>query len=156
LRQDRALIEERLRRQAGDIESLSMRMDDLADALERMQANTAHAGDNRLHAMDELVVSLQSRVTDLEAARVRDREEMINKLTSKIAEIVNKPTVRPPPATGSRPSTSQYGYEHTVQSGETLSAIAKAYGVGMSAIIQANNLQDPNNLKVGQTLFIPD
>jgi LysM repeat protein len=43
-----------------------------------------------------------------------------------------------------------------VESGETLSAIAKAYGVKMKTISQANNLSNPNNLRLGQTLFIPE
>ena len=46
--------------------------------------------------------------------------------------------------------------EHTVQSGETLSEIASAYGVRMNALIEANGLKDPDSIRVGQTLFIPD
>lgn len=48
------------------------------------------------------------------------------------------------------------GYSHTVEAGQTLSAIALAYKVSVKAIMQANNITDPTKLRVGQTLFIPD
>ena len=50
---------------------------------------------------------------------------------------------------------SQSGYEHKVQSGQTLSAIAQAYGVSVEKIKRANNLKN-DVIRVGQTLFIPD
>lgn len=44
---------------------------------------------------------------------------------------------------------------HTVESGETVSTIAKRYGTTTRAILQANNLKDNTILKVGQELIIP-
>ncbi len=44
---------------------------------------------------------------------------------------------------------------HVVQQGETLSAIARAYGVTVEEIAQANGLDNPNAIFVGQTLVIP-
>ena len=44
---------------------------------------------------------------------------------------------------------------HMVQPGETLFAIANLYGVSIGAIVQANNLTDPNLIQVGQVLQIP-
>ena len=46
-------------------------------------------------------------------------------------------------------------YTHTVQSGETLTAIALRYGVSVDEIIQANGLANPNYLYVGEQLVIP-
>jgi LysM repeat protein len=45
---------------------------------------------------------------------------------------------------------------HTVRRGESLASIARAYGVSMQALVQANGLQDPNQVKVGQLLVIPN
>jgi LasA protease len=45
--------------------------------------------------------------------------------------------------------------EHTVQSGETLSAIAARYNVTLDAIMAANSLDNPNILSVGQVLRLP-
>ena len=55
---------------------------------------------------------------------------------------------------------SERGYEHVVQKGETLWAIARAYreqGVGVTAenIRIANNLKKDSILRIGQKLFIP-
>lgn len=45
--------------------------------------------------------------------------------------------------------------EHQVAAGETLSGIALRYGVTAAVILEANNLRNPDALRVGQTLVIP-
>jgi LysM repeat protein len=44
---------------------------------------------------------------------------------------------------------------HTVTSGETVAKIASAYGVAISAIVEANGLANANLISVGQVLTIP-
>ncbi|MDX1680802.1 MAG: LysM domain-containing protein [Akkermansiaceae bacterium] len=44
---------------------------------------------------------------------------------------------------------------YTVQRGDTLSSISKQHNVSMRAIIDANNISNPNLLIVGQKLNIP-
>jgi len=44
---------------------------------------------------------------------------------------------------------------YTVQSGDTLSAIAARFGIGVAALVQANGITNPNSLQVGQQLKIP-
>jgi LysM repeat protein len=44
---------------------------------------------------------------------------------------------------------------HTVQPGETLSSIARRYGTTWQAIVQENNLSNPNQIYAGQKLAIP-
>lgn len=44
---------------------------------------------------------------------------------------------------------------HVVQAGDTLFFIAQQYGVSVNAIVQANDLPNPNALSVGQELIIP-
>jgi hypothetical protein len=62
------------------------------------------------------------------------------------------PTPRPPEAPTVTP---QRQVTHIVQPGETLSSIARQYGVTSQAIMEANGLDDPNLLEVGQELIIP-
>jgi LysM repeat protein len=50
---------------------------------------------------------------------------------------------------------SQGGAVHVVQRGETLSGIARAYGVSMTALAQANGIRNPNFIYAGQRLAIP-
>lgn len=44
---------------------------------------------------------------------------------------------------------------HIVQPGETVTQIAKQYGVTVDDIVAANNLSNPNQVQVGQQLLIP-
>ena len=44
---------------------------------------------------------------------------------------------------------------HTVQSGETVYRIATRYGVSPMALMRANGISDPRELRVGQMLVIP-
>ena len=53
------------------------------------------------------------------------------------------------PGAGRGPET------YVVQSGDMLSAIAERYSVSVNAIVQANDISNPDNLEVGQTLTIP-
>ena len=54
---------------------------------------------------------------------------------------------------GSTPTPS--GKTYTVQSGDTLSAIAKRFGTTVNAIAQLNGIKDVNKIYVGQVLRIP-
>ena len=56
------------------------------------------------------------------------------------------------PATSGESSGQQI---HVVQRGETLSSIARRYGVTMAAMQQANNLANPDKIIVGQELVVP-
>jgi murein DD-endopeptidase MepM/ murein hydrolase activator NlpD len=47
------------------------------------------------------------------------------------------------------------GIEHVVQAGQTLWRIARAYGVTVETLAQANHLSDPTLIETGQRLFIP-
>jgi LysM repeat protein len=55
------------------------------------------------------------------------------------------------PEATATPSTTIY----IVKSGDTLSGIAQQFGVTVEDLMAANNLTDPNLLRVGQTLTIP-
>ncbi len=59
--------------------------------------------------------------------------------------------VEPPAVTGPPPDH----FEHTVQFRESLSVIAKHYGVSMEAMMRANGIADANRINQGQTLWIP-
>lgn len=52
-------------------------------------------------------------------------------------------------------SPSRSGKSHTVQSGDTLTSIARRYGVKVTALTAANPGLDPKRMKVGQTLNLP-
>ncbi len=45
---------------------------------------------------------------------------------------------------------------HKVEKGETLWGISRQYGVSLDSIVQANQLDNPDRLSLGQELVIPD
>jgi len=49
----------------------------------------------------------------------------------------------------------QAAMSYTVRPGDTLSAIARRYGVSVSALVAANGLADPNHIRYGESLTIP-
>jgi LysM repeat protein len=53
------------------------------------------------------------------------------------------------------PTPRQNVDEYVVQFGDTLGDIALRYGISVQALMQANNMTDPNLLAVGQVLIIP-
>jgi LysM repeat protein len=55
----------------------------------------------------------------------------------------------------STPSSTVGQKVHVVQEDETLSEIARMYGVTTEELAQANGLDDPNAIRVGQALVIP-
>lgn len=44
---------------------------------------------------------------------------------------------------------------YIVQNGDTLTQIAIEFGITLNALIQANNITDPNAITVGTSLIIP-
>ena len=66
------------------------------------------------------------------------------------AEVAASPS---PPSPTATPTPEPVIY--IVQQGDTLGAIAQEYGVTVDALVEANNLEDPNRLSIGQRLIIP-
>jgi LysM repeat protein len=62
-----------------------------------------------------------------------------------------KPTTTPSPSATPTPRLTV----HIVESGDTLSKIAKLYGVTVEALIVANNIENPSRLRTGQEIIIP-
>jgi cell wall-associated NlpC family hydrolase/nucleoid-associated protein YgaU len=63
----------------------------------------------------------------------------------------------PKPSGATTPAGSRRNVmvSYTVQSGETLSQIAKQFDVRSDAIVQATNLDDPNKISIGAVLKVP-
>jgi len=65
------------------------------------------------------------------------------------------PTAEGTAAAVSSPSSTVGQRIHVVQAGETLSEIARMYGVTTEELAQTNGLDNPNAVRVGQALVIP-
>ena len=130
-----------------------MELQNIRSDIERLKNQTEIIADER-EGIYEDIRYVKSRLDEIErlldgaeAARIRDKQESLDLLSTQISEILKSQQ----PA-----HLSDTGYEHVVEAGQTLSDIALAYKVRVQSIVQANNLPNANNITAGQKLFIPE
>jgi TolA-binding protein len=130
--QDQLIAQENQRRLSGRLETLEMQIGQISRDLETLRSQ------------------LDSRCAAIEQKSEADKREMVARLSGELDKLMKQAaTARPAAAPSSR------GIEHTVQPGETLFIISKAYGVSAKTIVDLNKLTNPDRLSVGQKLFIP-
>jgi LysM repeat protein len=148
-------LEQQQRRQEIDEyrRSIQMQVEDtdtqLAEVQAEMRALRAELNQrpqtSDLERLQNRIAGVENLVRELEVRRQKDREELLNILSKRMADILNQ----------QQAAARSSGRTHTVIAGETLSAIAAAYRVKSTDIIQLNNISNPNALRVGQKLVIP-
>jgi LysM repeat protein len=145
----------------GQIASLNDRLETLGSEFVKLGRQDRQIQDNTQVAFNEV------------SGNVRANREALNELGTKMTELVEKlenwkPTTRV--ATQSVPTTqttsTDAGSEtaepaaagesiYSIQSGDTLSKVAKEFGVSLSALMAANPTVNPNRLQIGQPIVIP-
>jgi len=144
--------------QQADMEKMKddvQRIQEKVNGIEMEQQNLARdIGTARGTSQEDSVLRnrmdvLERQVQFLAAGRETDRKQIV----SQVASLVSTSGGGTTSAHGGK-SGSQTGYEHVVEAGQTLSAIAAAYKVSTSSIKKANNLKS-STLRAGQKLFIP-
>ena len=151
-----------MERQSKRIDALEKQISNLQDKLNQP------AGDNSASADD--LKKLAEQVQQIDKKRQDDNEQILKAL-DKLSKSMGAPATghKPAPAVSTENSTpttaaagsGQKGYYYEIKSGDTISAIAKAYraqGVKVTKdqIQAANPGLDPKNLMVGKKIFIPD
>ena len=154
----------------AELEATVARLQSQLDSMSAAQADVvAQAGATVSRsgaAVDALRPDIATLRADLDAVKAENRalrEELarqksqMDALPDKIVAKVNAilPKAQPAPRPQPTQRRASEGWEHVVAAGDTLSAIAHAYGVSQSDIIRENGLKDANSLRVGQKLFIP-
>ena len=155
-REDMLIVQDKMQKLDGRIEGLELEVERL-----HQEVNASRSAPSPVQPLQARLDDLETRIRAVDAARERDKQEIVDKLSSKITQIVGSSkssgsSARKQSAKKSSSSSSQTGYEHEVQAGETLSAIAAAYGVTSKVILDNNDITDANRLRVGQKLFIPE
>lgn len=152
---DRRNVEMRRRAQIdnmrADIDRMQARVEGLATGQEELfrSMESLQASVNRAQQSEtERAAAISREVKATAAAREQLKKEIVDGLSRKMSEIIK--TRRPAAA------RNQHGYEHVVEPGQTISEIAAAYSVKVQAIVDANNLTNPNQIRAGQKLFIPE
>lgn len=155
LEQDLALLKRQIDQVLLDNEILRKENEELR---RQLQAVTAGGG-----SVDEKLAALRAQLI---AEDNRNRSEIIAEVTRQIERLGTQTqsainAVARQSSSSSAPSTTfsddfpKTGITYTVVSGDTLSGIAKTHNSTVKDIQNANRIADPRDLKVGQTLFIP-
>ena len=145
--------------QGKRIEALDKQIADLAEKLNQPAANNFASQDD--------LKALANQVKEIEKKRQADNELVLEQF-KKLAKISSgsghkttpsAPTVNTNNLTPT-PTSPQKGYDYTIASGDTISAIVKAYraqGIKVTTdqILKANPGLNPNSLIVGKKIFIP-
>jgi LysM repeat protein len=77
-------------------------------------------------------------------------------IPSTVGSIAPSESLLPVPVVDASPSVPATGSSYVVQSGDSLSKIARNQGVGLNELMQANGLTKQSIIRVGQGLIIPE
>ena len=127
------------------------------------QAESGRTAYVTLAQLNDALAQLRQSTEAALAEQKRETFQTVAQQISKLAKETNSAITAVAKGQATRPTIStefnddfpKEGVTHTVQTGETLSTIAKKYGVPMKNIQNANRIADPTKLFVGQSLFIP-
>jgi len=103
---------------------------------------------------DELT-TLKQELVALRASQAGLQQSVVDELSPRIAVLLQQ-AMRPSAGGRTGRSSGAGGREHVVEPGQTLSRIAVMFKVPSSRIIEINQLTDPDHLRVGQRLIIPE
>lgn len=164
-----AATEERLNKLSAQIDVLieakdaqNKKIDDLQSQIRDLQSQVSKPSGNYASADD--VKQLADAVKEVDKKRQEDNEKVLNEL-EKLGKTLGGTSNRRN-STVSEPRTpvdvnpNAAHFEYTVQAGDTLSAIVKAYRdknikITSSQILAANPGLKPENMRVGQKIVIP-
>ncbi len=144
-------------------DSLSRRLTSIENRLFELENNLARQHREQLE-IDRRLANLSSTVgaaqrEEIEALRkelAAARGETERKIAAILEEVAREnERILQSIRAGRGTAAYAQGYEHVVRSGETVSTIARDYGTTVTAIVEANQLTNPNAIRVGQILFVP-
>ncbi len=159
-------INQRIEKSAAvelDLKKISDRVDSLAAQLEDIKSGSdSKVGELRAQTQNAVDV-LNSNLNKLRDELVKNRESI-----SKLASMRAAPRPAQSPAQASSDAPAQDNAQggnaepaadgvkiHKIQSGDTFSKLAKKYAVSLSSILKANPDVNPERLKIGQEIKIP-
>ena len=168
--QNRALIENvnRLQGQLEDLlqsyNALKKEVDSLQLELRKTRAESLKSKPDSITKSD--IEGLTKAIREVDRKRSADKELILKEIRNIARNSNNnsRPITTTPSTTNRKP---QKGFEHTVQSGETISAIIAAYNeqlkieggkkrITLNSVLNANPKLNPRSIQIGQILFIPD
>jgi len=154
LRADLRAVQEEVRQLRGQLAAAAQQNRQITQDLTRANTRTENV-ETRLtaieHTLQNRLAAVEKTLTTESKAREKAIKDLLAAVSQEISQLANKlhrdHTVSPD-------STGVNQGVYTVQRGDTLSEIAKAFGVTVSAIKTANNL-NTDVIRDGRKLTIP-
>ena len=142
--------------------ALKKEVDSLRSELRKVRAQSAQKDPGEATRGD--IENLAKTIREVDRKRSADKELILKEMKSLVRNI---PKSRPNTAPLAATPRSEKGFEHSVQSGETISAIIAAYNdvlksqgakkrITLKSVLDANPKLNPRSIQIGQILFIPD
>lgn len=149
-REDIKQLQEKMGQTQSDVQAFRIENETLKAEVTRLKV--------QFSSVQKEVAALEALIKKVDQVREQDRKTIVEEVSKEIAKLVKKTSGgnggKAPPTTKPPPVKTVEGLEHTVAKGESLAAIADAYGVSKKSIVEANKLTK-SELKTGQKLFIP-
>lgn len=129
----------------------------LEDQVQELTREVDFVKKDTTNQIQNLSADVSSRLSSAETARAKDKEEMSKKINAVVDEVAGprgsrttatatrRPPVSPPPG----------AVTYTVRTGDTVSKIARQFAVTPEELMEANGMEDPNRLAIGDSLIIP-
>lgn len=138
-----------MQRVSAQIDVLQANQEDVYSRLRSVEQSK-----NEVDALKAEVSSLRAALADLRREMASQREGIVKDLSGKIARMQPPPEKRPAASEGPQSSYSGPCYEYTVQAGDSLFLIAKAFGTTVKKIKDLNGMKN-DRIRVGQKLNVP-
>ena len=141
--------------------ALKKEVDSLRSELRKVRAQSAQKDSGAATRGD--IENLAKTIREVDRKRSADKELILKEMKSLVRNIPKSRPNTTPPAT----PRSEKGFKHSVQNGETISAIIAAYNdvlksqgakkrITLKSVLDANPKLNPRSIQIGQILFIPD
>jgi len=125
----------------------------LTQQIKQMKQSLATEKQNNLHLKREIATVKHQLSADRKQVQ-KSLDNIIDKVANETTKAINTTLNNANKTRNEGPSGTGEFVEYKVQSGATLSAIAKAYNVSVSSIRKANKLNN-DFIRIGQILYIP-
>lgn len=161
----RALREDcrRLQSQLADLleahNALKSELSKFRSEVRQLRAQTATKDPAAVTRAD--LEGLAKSIREVDRKRIQDKDLILKEMQALLR---STPTGAKPPTA---PPHSEKGFDHTVEAGQTISAIIAAYNtklksqgvkkrITLKSVLDANPNLNPRTMRIGQSLFIPD
>lgn len=143
---------ERLNEQVNAMKAETRQLDQRLTQTETMAAAITTLRTENANLRVE-INDLRDELAKVKADRETLRKQIADDLAGRIAKLIDKSVAQ---QVAAQVPARETGRLHVVESGQTLSEIARAYKTTAAAIMKANNMSNADRLSIGQELFIPE